>query len=548
MRVLVAVAIVASLVLTPSPALLFAGEQTQAAVRIGVADSMFHLSVKLPVDANPEVIAWQHPLRIQLAKNEFESGHVVIEAPADRPLRRVRVNVGALVCEGSHPGRTWLAQNISLWREDSIEVYNLWAPHNNLGPYPDPLRPLEDAFDVPSGRCQPVLVRFHATSELSAGTYRGTVAVSAADIPEIRLPVEVTVWNLALPVEQHFTLTIPIWGGQMEQMYPGSQTPQRRRAYLDMLYDHRVAPFPLAEDEIPHAIERGMRDFCLVCFAKDGVEPEKAKRVGEQAAQWHERGWDRLARSYVLLGDEAPRDCYPYLREQGRLIGEAGPQVARRFTVSPEMIQDIGWIGQELHGLADTLILGASPGVTDRLSRDARAAGFDLWWYYVAQHYYIPTKTAEARFVFWRHWKYQVPGQLHWGMSYWGDDNIAGRDGKKWPDIPWNTKSCRSGDGYLVYPAPSGAALWPSLRLEQLRDGIEDYEYLYQMKQLTDRLPPAGGQTVAERIAANRLLLDIDRALVQSYAEYDKRPNAYRSYRQRVAEAILATQEAAGEK
>jgi hypothetical protein len=315
-----------------------------------------------------------------------------------------------------------------------------------------------------------------------------------------------------------------------------------------MLYDHRVAPFPLTDEEIPHAIERGVRDFCLVCFGIDGIEPEKAKRVGEQAARWHKNGWDKLANSYVLLGDEAPRASYHYLREQGRLVHEAAPAVTRRFTVTPEVISDVSWIGKQMHSLADTVILAALPGITDRLSRDVRAAGFGLWWYYVAQHYYIPTDKAEGRLVFWRHWKYEVPGQLHWGMTYWGDENVAGRDGKKWPEVPWETKPCRSGDGYLVYPAPGGTAFWPSVRLEQLRDGIEDYETLCLLKRLTDRLDSNAQPSAAARIKINRQLLNLDNSLVKSYTEYDKRPESYRRYRQRVAEAIVATQETVKDK
>jgi hypothetical protein len=396
---------------------------------------------------------------------------------------------------------------------------------------------------VQAGRRQSVLARFFARPERAAGTYRGELAVSADGMQETRLPVEVTVWNFALPVEQHFSLVIPIWGGQMEKMYPGSQTPERRRAYLDLLYDYRVAPFPLAENEIQHAVERGVRDFNLICFGIDGVEPEKAKRAAEEYAQWQKKGWNKLARAYVLLGDEAPRDRYAYLREQGRLMHEAAPEVARCFTVSPEMIPDVGWSCRQMRGLADTLILAASPSTTDRLSRDVRAAGLGLWWYYVAQHYYIPTDKAEGRLVLWRHWKYHVPAQLHWGMTYWGDVNIAGRDGKKWPDIPWDTKDCRSGDGYLVYPAPGGTAFWPSVRLEQLRDGIEDYELFCRLNELTNRLQQKGPADASARVAENRRLLAIEDSLVKSYTEYDRRDLSYRAYRQRVAEAVVATQE-----
>jgi hypothetical protein len=133
-------------------------------------------------------------------------------------------------------------------------------------------------------------------------------------------------------------------------------------------------------------------------------------------------------------------------------------------------------------------------------------------------------------------------------MTYWGDENVAGRDGKKWPEVPWETKPCRSGDGYLVYPAPGGTAFWPSVRLEQLRDGIEDYETLCLLKRLTDRLDSNAQPSAAARIKINRQLLNLDNSLVKSYTEYDKRPESYRRYRQRVAEAIVATQETVKDK
>ncbi len=541
-RILLSAVTIASWLALTVPALPVSADET--AVRVGVADSMATILRSPPkpsAEQAAEPIAWQKPIRVDLARNEFESAQLVVEAPADRQLNDVSVTITPLTRD-TDPKDIWPSREISLWEVGQVETYNLWPPHQSLGWLPDPLRPLGKPFVVPAGHRYAILVRFHARPELVAGTYRGKVTVSAAGMPLARLPVEVTVWNFALPVQQHFTLSIPIWGGQMDKMYPGSQTPERRRAYLDMLYDHRVAPFPLGTDDIPHAIERGIRDFCLICFAKDSVEPDKAKQVGQQMDEWRKNGWDKQAHTYVLLGDEAPLNCFPHLREQGRLVREAAPTVARRFTVSPEITQDIAWIGQQMHGLADTLILGVAPGANDRLSKAVRATGLGLWWYYVALHYYIPTDKSEARVVFWRHWKYQVPGQLHWGMTYWGDANIAGHDGKKWPDIPWDTKACRSGDGYLVYPAPGGTAYWPSVRLEQLRDGVEDYEYFHWLKTLTGRLKPQTGDPAAARIAENDRLLGIDPSLVKSYTECATQPAAYRAYRQRIAQAIVATQ------
>lgn len=514
-------------------------------IRIGVADSMTPIR-RIPGDSESgqpdKTIAWQEPVSLALARNEFESAQVVIEALSGRTLQEVRITLGPLVKNGN-PNRLWPAENITLWRFEDIDVYNLWEPHQSLGWFPDPLVPVNEPFAVAAGQRQRLLIRFFAAAEMPGGTYRGELTLTTADAGEKRLPIEVTVWDFLLPVEQHFTLTIPIWGGQMDKMYPGSATPQRRAAYLDMLYDHRIAPFPLEDDEVEHAIARGVRKFNLGCFDKHNVESEKANSIGKTAALWQQRGWDKMAQTFVLLGDEAPRDCYPNIQKQGQRMGELAPHVERCFTVSPEMIQDISWIHEQMNGAADTVILGAANCFpTDSLSRQVQATGFHLWWYYVASHYYIPDSSLEARQVFWRHWKYRVSGQLHWGMSYWGDANIAGQDGKKWPEIPWASNDSRSGDGYLVYPAPGGTAYYPSLRLELLRDGIEDYEYFYRLRELTDRLEKQTPDVNAARIRENRELLAIDDALVKSYSEYITKPEKYRAFRELLAQAILATQ------
>jgi hypothetical protein len=74
------------------------------------------------------------------------------------------------------------------------------------------------------------------------------------------------------------------------------------------------------------------------------------------------------------------------------------------------------------------------------------------------------------------------------GLLYWRID--------RWPDQNWdhmmvnNTGTFSSGnfpgDGMLVYPgAPAGVpGIVPSLRLKQLREGVEDFEYVQILKRL----------------------------------------------------------------
>lgn len=507
-------------------------------IRLGVADTM----LKLPrAGTTHRAVSFGATVRLELARGEFESAQIVVAAPDERPLKGVRVSLGPLTKVDAGPPVSWPADSITVWRVGYVEVFNLWSPHNSLGLQPDPLLPLDAPFDIPAGMKQPIWVRFRGPERLPAGLYFGTIAVWAQNAAPAKLPVEVRLWDFTLPREQHFTHSVPIWGGQWDAMYPGSVTPARWRSYLSMLLDYRVSPFPLKPEEMDFCYARGQREFCLMCFPADHVPENAREHVAAAAALFRERPWAHKARAYVLLGDEAPPEWYPHIRQQGDLVKEVAPFIRRQFTLSPEnSSQGFGAYLDYMSGHADVVILGAALcyPVHD-MTQKARSVGLDVWWYYVASHYYIPEDGLEARAVFWRHWKYRVPGQLHWGMTYWGDVNIAGRDGKKWPQVPWDTKSSRSGDGYLVYPAAGGEGVWPSVRLELIRDGIEDYEYLALLESLTGRLARKAPRHT--QIARNRRLLFLDDTLVKSYTEYSKDAEAYREYRRRVAAAVGAT-------
>ncbi len=86
----------------------------------------------------------------------------------------------------------------------------------------------------------------------------------------------------------------------------------------------------------------------------------------------------------------------------------------------------------------------------------------------------------EARETGWFLWKYRLRGLAYYSLNDWSAN--------PWID-PWNSR--QNGDTFMLYPPsesnqaiPYGAnnlRLVPSIRFELLRDGLEDYEYLYQL-------------------------------------------------------------------
>jgi hypothetical protein len=93
------------------------------------------------------------------------------------------------------------------------------------GEYADPLIPLEDPdapgrdvaqpFAVPPGRLQPVWVDVAIPSEVVAGTYEGTLRVSAAGQPPLRVAVRLVVWGFRLPETSHLAAWIPLYTGRL---------------------------------------------------------------------------------------------------------------------------------------------------------------------------------------------------------------------------------------------------------------------------------------------------------------------------------------------
>jgi len=113
--------------------------------------------------------------------------------------------------------------------------------------------------------------------------------------------------------------------------------------------------------------------------------------------------------------------------------------------------------------------------------------GEQVWWYYLygddpplPNPILMSHPGIEARITPWLAWAERVDGLLHysttdWSVNPWDTPNVTGQD---------------NGDGFFFYPphkdntplaacGENGNELVPSIRWENLRDGMEDYEYLW---------------------------------------------------------------------
>jgi len=90
------------------------------------------------------------------------------------------------------------------------------------------------------------------------------------------------------------------------------------------------------------------------------------------------------------------------------------------------------------------------------------------------------------RLLHWGNHLYDLKGYLHWGLNHYRpeqdpfEQSVTGPPGHRLP----------AGDTHVVYPGTDGP--WSGMRLEAMREGIEDYELLAQVarrdRKLADRI------------------------------------------------------------
>jgi hypothetical protein len=270
-------------------------------------------------------------------------------------------------------------------------------------------------------------------------------------------------------------------------------------------------------------------------------------------AHLKEKGW--LDKAYVYWFDEPAEKDYAFVMNGLQKLKKHAPGLRRMMTVQVE----------------EALVGGASlwcpltPHLNMPLTESRRQAGDQFWWY-VCTGPKAPYATlftdkpgTEMRLWLWQTWQNNVGGILIWETVWW-TSNAAYPDWKSpqnpyldpmsWQSdygttpgtkIPWG-----NGDGRFLYPPLSAADGRPggpvldgpvdSIRLEMLRDGIEDYEYFVILKKLLAekkaQLPPA-------RYAEYEKLLTVPKEISESLTKFTHDPTLMERHRDKLARAIM---------
>ncbi|MBC7460912.1 MAG: DUF4091 domain-containing protein [Thermoleophilia bacterium] len=244
----------------------------------------------------------------------------------------------------------------------------------------------------------------------------------------------------------------------------GASGPPADGAYLRRVFDRRG----VASVRIPFYMTYPFGDPL-------GADRPRALAYLRGAAAWA-RANDLLDRAYVYAIDEPDTARVGEVRELHELVHEADPKL--RLLVTRERS------AKEFAGVVDIWTPNISAGrfrVADVVA--AKRAGQSTWWYPSITTWqpqpsmFIDDVRPAPRALGWLSWRYGVEGLLYWSATHWHDVEDPYRD----PATYRETDVVGNGDGVLLYPgAPVGQRGVPSrsVRLLELRDGIEDHDLL----------------------------------------------------------------------
>jgi hypothetical protein len=129
----------------------------------------------------------------------------------------------------------------------------------------------------------------------------------------------------------------------------------------------------------------------------------------------------------------------------------------------------------------------------------------------------------ESRLLHWLNYRFGLKGYLHWGLNHWTDD-------------PFEAPGKHRGDGWHVYPKKDG--LLNSLRWEQMRNGIQDYEYFWMLEDKISKIKAGLGERLSI-INPSRRGLEIASGVIKTMSDYSKAPQVLYAAKKQIIEELL---------
>lgn len=474
---------------------------------------------------------------MRMAKNEYESAQIIITP--GKKLSHYDLRMSDLVASS---GQKISSDNITVYHQKYIEVTRIYNRTDvPTGWYPDALVPFSAIKErgenvVEAGQNQGVVLDIYVPSETVSGLYSGTLEIDCGSF-EKNIPIRVDVADFTVSEVTHSkSVFLNNWHYGWGEL---NDTREMYEIYNNALSKYRLSPWTFfvndweknfTADRIPeyvdmvyeYAKQPGNSTYSLAYRTTDTSFDKELFRdtILALANKSFESGIDLLSKAvaYLSMIDEPDQFDYaaakvPEVCDNFKWALEAAASEIEKDTSVLSPIKD--QVVASIRKIPNIVTSGYSSRFEDYIdtwcpkvdayNTEAGRANYadqqEKWWYTCISpiapfpSYHIEDKLYSARILSWMAMDYGVVGNLYWATDVYGqmldgsytyiEDYYQTAD--RYPGV--------NGDGFLFYPGKRYGVEGPlpSVRMLAIRDGNEDYEMLYDLKEQYEQISRASG-------------------------------------------------------
>ena len=479
---------------------------------------------------------------LSCARNEREALQLVF-------VPKTSGNITSVTASLTAPDSTTLApEQFDIRQAKYIQIFNASKtgvhyrePSRSgfTGYLPDPLVAIEPISFSAAGDHILIWVDISVPEDATPGLYTGQVTLTTT-AGTINVPVELTVWDFALPDRPSFRSALQMERYAHAYMFPFHKVTSTQdkydlyQAYYARLADYKMIPFygvsayahypstppagpyPQYATQMPWLFDEIYATACAIGKYSGWMGTWSQQDREDAADYWNPRAQYLRDNGWIddtFVGVDEPRS-------------HSGDKEAVRLLIETcrtrPYAKYIKWFGYVYHADIWDQFRGYFNVIT-QINNDMAPSGLspkgaallptgdEHWIYWTdSTHGWIDAPGITHRLWVPKLKAFNVKGFSVWGIMQWWDEGTS-----DYCDNPWIDPRSNWGNGILAFfypPSSLGAGLpakdmsiVPSLRLVLTRDGIEDYEYATILEELIQQAESHGLNTAAAVKAMNMM-------------------------------------------
>jgi hypothetical protein len=496
---------------------------------------------------------------LKLARNEREGFQTILLGNPFNDIKDIKVSLEDLKHEN---GKDIISsKNIECAPVASIETPVPEIDVEFTGKIPDVIMEGGEKINVEKNDFTPVFVRIYADKRTVPGNYSGKIKFSLNGVSK-ELTLNAKVYSFELPEKNSLIVAFSFFEHFYKKWYGYKKlTDEQKMGIYKFLLKYRIPPNNIYSGSgcypeikfLKKLVDKG-GNFCTLkslggskLRSQDEIN-KILKGYRENINKLKAAGFYKYA--YFYGYDEL--DCHlkslKSAKQMMPLIMKEFPDLRLMQTSFPTpRVKDLFnvWVPSFSYFTSEHNLK-----ILDEMRKKPNA---EIWWYNADNprkpypNYFLDYPVFDCRIIMSLSYMYKVKGILYWSINReWKTNDVKG---KKWPEVAWKpyifsaftgVRKYVNGMGNFTYPGLKGK-IYPSLRLENFRDGIEDYEYYKLLETKVAELKKSKKDD--KLLAEAEELLAIPATVATAVNNFSPDPVNLMKHREKVAEMITRLSE-----